>query len=178
MSDRYKPPRKQLPKRSLLSEPSGDSSTDDESNKGERKSPYKALLIRARSYATRDNEENKVAREVPLQGPFMRPSQTCSDSASLDSEYSTSSEELEVTSNNSSDEETENDPVSEYSTSSEELEVTKSKNNDAENEPPNKKRRLHRKSFTPRRIIPPEAEVNQTDAKSSSSGGSKKASSD
>lgn len=87
MSDKFKPPRKHLPKRSLLPEPSGDSSTDDEANNGESKSPFKALLIRARPHGTTYNEEEKVEREVPVRGPFIRPS------------VSTSSEELEVTPN-------------------------------------------------------------------------------
>ncbi|KAJ4899698.1 Uncharacterized protein Rs2_13649 [Raphanus sativus] len=129
MSDKFKPPRKTLPRRSLLPEPSGESSTDDEANEVERNVPYKALLMRARPFDEDDS----------------------TDSEATDSD----------------------------ATSPEELEESPKKNNDAIDEPSNKTRRLHRRKMNaPRRIISPEAEVNQTDAKPCNSGGSGKAHSD
>ncbi|CAF2027091.1 unnamed protein product [Brassica oleracea var. botrytis] len=58
MSDKYKLPRKTLRRRSLSPEPSGESSTDDEANKVERKVPYKALLIRPRPFEPFDEDDS------------------------------------------------------------------------------------------------------------------------
>ncbi|KAG2245148.1 hypothetical protein Bca4012_015031 [Brassica carinata] len=129
MSDKFKPPRKTLPRRSLLPEPSGESSTDDEANEVERKVPYKALLMRARPFDEDDSTDSEAT-----------------DSEATDSD----------------------------ATSPEELEESPKKKNDAINEPPDKKRRLHRRMMN----APPEAEVNQTYAQPCNSGGSEKAHSD
>uniref|UniRef100_M4DS34 Uncharacterized protein n=1 Tax=Brassica campestris TaxID=3711 RepID=M4DS34_BRACM len=58
MSDKYKLPRTTLRRRSLSAELSGESSTDDEANKVERKVPYKALLIRPRPFEPFDEDDS------------------------------------------------------------------------------------------------------------------------
>ncbi|XP_013595098.1 PREDICTED: nucleolin 2-like [Brassica oleracea var. oleracea] len=178
MSDKFMPPRKTVRRRSPSTEPSGESSTDDDANEVERKVPFNVALMRPRPFKqfleddstdseatdseatyseatdseATDNEENEVARESP-KAPRMR-----------------------VRAREPSDED---DSADSDATSQEELKVSPKKNNDAVNEPPNKKRRLHRrKMYTPRRFISPEAEVNQTDAKPCNSGGSKEGHSD
>ncbi|KAJ4899697.1 Uncharacterized protein Rs2_13648 [Raphanus sativus] len=137
MSDKFKPPRKQLPRRSLLPEPSGESSTNDEANEVERKVPFKVpLIMRPRPFGYIDGDDS-------------------TDSEATDSEEPTDEDD-------SSDED---DSTVSDATSPEELKDTAKKNDDAVNEPPNKKRRLDRRKIkTPRRFISPEAEVNQTDA--------------
>ncbi|KAF2531697.1 hypothetical protein F2Q70_00032946 [Brassica cretica] len=168
MRDKFMPPRKTLPRRSPPREPSGESSTDDDANEVERKVPFNVALMRPRPFKqfleddstdseatdseATDSEENEVARESP-KAPRMR-----------------------VRAREPSDED---DSADSDATSQEELKVSPKKKNDAVNEPPNKKRRLHRrKMYTPRRFISPEAEVNQTDAKPCNSGGSKEGHSD
>ncbi|CAN7014080.1 unnamed protein product [Brassica rapa subsp. trilocularis] len=61
MSDKYKLPRKTLRRRSLSPELSGESSTDDEANKVERKVPYKALLIRPRPFEPFDEDDSTAS---------------------------------------------------------------------------------------------------------------------
>ncbi|CAG7884147.1 unnamed protein product [Brassica rapa] len=198
MRGKYMPPRKTVRRRSPSPEPSGESSTDDETNEVERKVPFNVALMRPRPFNPFDEDDSTDSEATDTEATDSEATDNeATDSEALDSEAT----ESEATDSEATDNEEnevarespkaprmrvrarepsdEDDSTDSDATSQEELKVSPKKNNDAVNEPPNKKRRLHRrKMYTPRRFISPEAEVNQTDAKPCNSGGSKESHSD
>ncbi|CAG7884144.1 unnamed protein product [Brassica rapa] len=183
MRDKYMPPRKTVRRRYPSPEPSGESSTDDETNEVERKVPFNVALMRPRPFNPFDEDDSTDSEATDSEVTDSE----ATDSEATDSE-ATDNEENEVARESpkaprmrvrAREPSDEDDSTDSDATSQEELKVSPKKNNDAVNEPPNKKRRLHRrKMYTPRRFISPEAEVNQTDAKPCNSGGSKESHSD
>ncbi|KAJ4899696.1 Uncharacterized protein Rs2_13647 [Raphanus sativus] len=86
MSDKFKPwrpPRKQLPRRSLLPEPSGESSTDDEANEVERKVPFKVpLIMRPRPFGYIDEDDSTDSEATDNEEPTDEVDSTVSDATS------------------------------------------------------------------------------------------------
>ncbi|KAG2245146.1 hypothetical protein Bca52824_092996 [Brassica carinata] len=65
MSNKFKPPRKTLPKRSLLPEPSsGESSADDEANEVETKVPFKVAYMRPQPFGTFNEDDSTDSEET------------------------------------------------------------------------------------------------------------------
>ncbi|CDY10918.1 BnaA03g45770D [Brassica napus] len=181
MRGKYMLPRKTVRRRSPSPEPSGESSTDDETNEVERKVPFNVALMRPRPFNPFDEDDSTDSEATDTEATDTTESEA-TDSEATDNEENEVAREspkaprMRVRAREPSDED---DSTDSDATSQEELKVSPKKNNDAVNEPPNKKRRLHRrKMYTPRRFISPEAEVNQTDAKPCNSGGSKESHSD